>query len=344
MGSSLGPALEEALVRACRDQEGAELSDIRWFRSDWQRGGGATAGASFARQGEEPAPVVIKLPVGPAERRWTKALAGNPDDVCAPTPRVLATGEALNGYDLGWLVLERLPGLPLASRLDAGGITDILTSLAEFHDRASRIAPLSGAAPGESAMMSAVRAEPDWEALLHRSRDVLHHAKVSDSQRWNHAVHDVQKHLPQILHRWRSRHMHTWCHGDLHAGNAMRRATACVLEKGGRPNGPVSHLGPCVLIDLALIHPGHWLEDILYFERTTWGRPETLRGVNLVSTLARIRRERGHEDHEDYGMLANARRVLSAAAAPGLLEREGNPRYLAHALALIRKLLPQVMR
>ncbi len=332
-GVSLGPALQAALVNACRESHAATLTDIRWFRSDWQRGGGSTASAIF-EAGTGPMEVVVKLPVGPVEFRWTTGLSAACEAMDASTPRVLASGQTLNGYDLGWLVIEKLPGLPIGARLDAQGIEDILIALADFHDRAARCHSVVGREREAPA--------PDWEKLLHKSRDVIHHGKLANAQKWNHAVHDVQKHLPQLLRRWEARHINTWCHGDLHPGNAMRRATACALENGSRPKSGISHLGPAVLLDMALVHPGHWVEDALYFERVYWGRKEQLRTVNLVSTLARIRRHRRHDDHEDYGMLANVRRVLSAAAAPGLLEREGNPRYLAHALDLIHRLLPQV--
>lgn len=381
---SLGPALEGPLVESCRRACGGTLTDIRWFRSDWQRGGGSTASARLVFPDGLDPEVIIKLPVGVTEFRWTCALS-TIDQPDASTPRVFAAGQSLGGiddgqpgsggYDIGWLVIEKLSGLPLGARLDAGGITDMLGALAEFHDRAGAIAAVPDIGDRPPARMGGSKgiaggsltpgAQPrthNWDQLLHASRDVIHRAesdgrgganngtaaavRLASAQRWKHAVHDVQKHLPQLLRRWDSRHINTWCHGDMHPGNAMRRATSCELENGHRPGNARSAnlLGPCVLIDLALIHPGHWIEDVLYFERVYWGRAEQLRGVNLVSTLARIRRERGHNDHEDYGMLANVRRVLSAAAAPGLLEREGNPKYLAYALEVIQRLLPQVGR
>ncbi len=343
-GASLGQALEGHLIHACDGR----LAPVRWFRSDWQRGGGST-GWSVFQSADGPVDVVVKIPVGPVELRWSAAISEGragvtlpisgpgamATDPTLPTPSVLAAGESLGGYDLGYLVIERLPGLPLAARLDARGIEDILAALAEWHDRASAVQEVTTAD---------ARPLPDWETLLHTSREVIQHAgtRLASAQRWKHIVHDVQKHLPRLLNRWEARPMTTWCHGDLHPGNAMRRAVACNLTvQNGAAPGAVDHLlGPAVLLDLALVHPGHWVEDVLYFERVYWGRTELLRGVNLVSSLARIRRERGHHDSEDYGLIANVRRVLAAAAAPGLVEREGNPKYLAYALDLIPRLLP----
>jgi aminoglycoside phosphotransferase (APT) family kinase protein len=123
-----------------------------------------------------------------------------------------------------------------------------------------------------------------------------------------------------------------WCHGDLHPGNAMRRRDT---ENGfGRP--------ACVLIDLALVHAGHWVEDAIYLERQLWAHPEGLFGIHPVSLLARYRRELGLPTSGDYGAVANLRRLLSAACAPVYLEHDGSPKYLHAALETIDRLLPQV--
>jgi hypothetical protein len=45
---------------------------------------------------------------------------------------------------------------------------------------------------------------------------------------------------------------------------------------------------------------------------------------------------------DDYGGMANIRRMLMASCVPALLEREGSSRYAQAALELIHKLLPQV--
>ncbi len=335
-GGSLGPGLEPLIRDACAGR----LSPVRWFRSDWQRGGGSTGLATYQSE-RGPVEVVVKVPVGPSEHRWTTSL-GREDDPTAPTPRVLAAGETLGGHDLAWLVIEKLCGLPIGARLDAQGAEDMISALAEWHDRAAAVAPVTGAPAG-----------PDWDGVLARSREVIKRSRLPNAQHWNHEVHQVQRALPTLLRRWNSRPICVWCHGDLHPGNAMRRAPAVGGEVGGAEgssNGHAAragrsdsrHLGTCVLIDLALVHPGHWIEDALYFERVYWGRKDLLRGLNLVSTLARARRERGHHDGEDYGMLANVRRVLGAAAAPALLEREGDARYLDNALEVIHRLLPVV--
>src|SRR5690242_8419355 len=103
-GRSLGESLGPALLQHC----GGRLRDLSWFRSSWQRGGAATAFARYTDDdGEHEA--MVKIPVGPVEYRWTTQLAARANGSC-PTPRVLAAGDALGGYDLAWLVVERLDG------------------------------------------------------------------------------------------------------------------------------------------------------------------------------------------------------------------------------------------
>ena len=60
--------------------------------------------------------------------------------------------------------------------------------------------------------------------------------------------------------------------------------------------------------------------------------------------LAKARRAAGLDCSDDYGRLANVRRVLMAATSPAFLKREGHPAYLAAALEVIERLLPQVAR
>lgn len=319
--SSLGPTLEPAIRAACEGR----LSRIEWFRSDWQRGGGSTGFAELRLASGDVARVVVKIPVGPTELRWTLALGRGPGGEepaghDCPTPRVFAAGAALNGYDLGWLVMERLEGKPLAADFNAHTVTEVLRACARWQARAEAIAP-----PGSPPPI------PDWARTIEHSREVARRGSIPEAQRWNNHLHDVARALPTILKRWGARTINTWCHGDLHPGNAMRRAPL-----NGSPGAP------CVLLDLALVHAGHWLEDALYLERVYWGHPEHLHGVNPVSTLAAFRRELGLEASDNYGLLASVRRVLTAAGAPALLEREGNKRYLAHALEVIHKLLPMV--
>jgi hypothetical protein len=97
-------------------------------------------------------------------------------------------------------------------------------------------------------------------------------------------------------------------------------------------------------VDLALVHPGHWLEDALYLERQYWGHTELLHGIKPVSLIAKYRRERGLPTDENYADLAVVRRVLMAACAPALVDREGNPKYLHAALEVIERFLPQAAR
>ncbi len=316
---SLAAALTPALMQEC----GGRLSPIEWFRSTWQRGGSATGFAHWKRETGSEIEVLVKLPVGPVEHRWTTRLGAVPEPdwaspgACSlPTPRVAAAGRAIGGYDLGWLVVERLDGRALTAQWDKGALEDLLRAAAQLHRAAASAEPFEGVGPPPP---------PDWDALVHRSRDACREGDVPDAQRWNEVLKRVQRVVRSLAARWAARPINCWCHGDLHPGNGMRR------PEGG-----------CVLIDLAFMHPGHWVEDAIYLERQFWSHPERIFGIHPVSVLARFRREAGLAADDDYGSLANVRRVLMAACVPGLLEREGSPKYAHAALDLLQRLLPQV--
>lgn len=323
--SSLAMALEPALIAACD----GDLSGIEWFKSSWQAGGAATAKAHFALTDGRVADVIVKLPVGPAEYRWTTRMEGldapegpHCEIELGPTPRVFAAGTELGGYDLAWLVVEKIPGHPISHAMDKQGMHDLLHAAVDWYTRAAALRPIAGA----------VSPSHDWAGLLQKAREALRGsegAHVPDHHRWADAVKHVQRALPGLLREWDARPINTWCHGDLHPGNVMRR-------HDGR------HAGKCVLIDLALVHAGHWVEDAVYLERLFWGKPELLHGVKPVSVVAKVLKERGLFGGEDYARLANIRRVLMGACAPAYLEREGNPRYLHSALEHVERLLPLV--
>ncbi|MFO0083891.1 MAG: aminoglycoside phosphotransferase family protein [Phycisphaerales bacterium] len=335
---SLGPALEPALCEAVRER-GGTLSHVRWFRSDWQRGGGATAFATFTGADGRGRAAVAKLPVGPSELRWTVALgtdASAEPEWC--TPRVLASGDSLGGYDLGWLVMERLSGESMSHHADADGVHAMLRACAMFQSRALRVRPPSDA-PTPS---------PDFDALVDKSREVIRRSDIAETTAWSVELRHAHKAMPMLLSRWRSREINAWCHGDCHVGNAMLRVPTGAASGGaaavanGHPQVCLLPTAPIVLIDLALVHTGHWVEDAVYLERTMWGRPGALDGVHVVKELAAARRALGLACDGDYGMIANVKRALHAAIAPALLELEGNPRYLSAALEVLRRTLPQV--
>lgn len=312
LAQQLGPALCEACD--------ARLGEIRWFQSDWQRGGAATGYGEFWVDPQNGRPselreVVVKLPVGPVEHRFTTGLAVTD----APTPRVVAHGSEVGGYDLAWLVMERLPGDPLSLDKSEGVFAELAAAAAAFHLHAAAIMPAG-----------APKDRPDWDALLAKSRESLRVNEVPDGQKWKEAVKHVQKALPRLVAKWESRPISGWCHGDLHPGNAMRRPE-------GSPWGPPC----CVLLDLAEVHPGNWVEDAVYLERLYWGRPDALHGMKPLKLLAQARRAIGLDNGETYPDLANVRRVLMAACAPAFLHREGNARYMAAALDIVERLLAQ---
>lgn len=313
---TLASSLEPALRRACD----GHLSPIEWFRSTWQRGGAATGRATWSAADGHTIPVVVKLPIGPVEYTWTSRLGLTPMEQWdhessrgSPTPRVLACGDALGGYDLGWIVMERLDGPPIAQNLTPEGLDDMLRSAARFYVRAA------------SHPLSEPPAQPEYDSLIARARHIVKESGFHESQRWNDSLKRAQKGLEKLLRTWSHRPIDTWCHGDLHPGNALHRVN---------PDGAT-----CVLIDLSHIHPGHWVEDAVYLERLYWGKPEVLGGAKPLALMAKHRREQGLSTDSDYPSLACIRRVLSIVVVPLQVEIQGHPRYVSASLDRLEKSL-----
>jgi len=320
--STLARALEPVLIEACQ----GKLSDIEWFHADWQRGGAATGHAKWTENGNA-CPVIIKLPVGGIELSWTARLGdhGLDRDVRVgqtphPTPRVFHSGAELGEYDLGWLVLESLEGKAVAGDLSASSVKGLIRAAAEFHARSIASRPDLGSPP----------ATRDWAGIFARSRVSVKENRIPDSQRWNEAIRVVQKALPRMLARWEARPINTWCHGDLHPGNALHMP------------GDDGHPDRCVLIDLALIHAGHWVEDAVYLEHLFWGHQDRLFGIKPFSMLRKERKARGLDVGEQDTELANIKRVLLAAAVPRFIGVEGDQKYVAAALEKIETLMGQL--
>lgn len=326
LGASLGPAITSACA-GC-------LGEIEWFRSTWQRGGAATGNAIWTTargdtvhegNGEvgRQIPVMVKAPVGPVEFAWTTRLGRcepqqwdeRQNGAWPPTPRVLAGAETLGPYDLGWLVLERFPGRPLATAVDRQALEAILVAVADFQARAAEAAPLTAPPP-----------EPDWAGAIELARQVAAEGDLPEAPRWNLALRKFQKLLPHLLELWAARPINAWRHGDVHPGNAMWRIS---------PDGTRS----VALIDLALICSGHWSEDAVYLQRQFWGREELLGGLKPVSCLAKCRKRLGLEVEDGYGALVRIRRALAAATAPAQLEVDSSPAYVGASLGVMERLL-----
>lgn len=354
LGESLAPILQQQLA--------PNLGLIHWFRADWQRGGAATGFATWTRSDGRTIDAMVKLPVGHREFFWTTRLGACPesgatgwhsDHACAlPTPRLLASGDSLDGYDLAWIVVEKLTGPPLSRRRGRDSLEAILATTAEFQGSCLAVKQVDEPAPTH-----------DWDAAVKKSREAIRRGDCPDEQHWSEALKKVSRQIDSLVARWNARPLSAWCHGDLHPANALRRvnhqeagagpaAVGAPSSNGaahGASNGHVNgsagdhhsptHSERCVLIDLALVHPGHWSEDALYLERQHWGHEEFLFGISPVDTLAEHRRRLGLEVEPGFKRWADLRRVLTAAAAPGLIGIEGNARYLNGSLGVLTRLL-----
>jgi aminoglycoside phosphotransferase (APT) family kinase protein len=307
----LGAGLAPALLRVCGDA----LSNMHWFRTDWQRGGALTAYAKYD-DGKSVHDVVVKFPVPPRELHWLRRLQASEHQHGDTVPRLLASGEEIEGYDLAWVIMERLPHGPLDSSWQGAEWDLLVEAIGRFY-----------AAADQTPVDQPPRQE-GWPGILKRTRAVLREHNVPEEKRWSKAIKLFSRKLGGTLEVWDGRDTEQWCHGDLHLANAMTRSAA--------PSGPA------LLFDLAEVHAGHWVEDAVYLEHLYWAAPDRLGGRNLVKQIARERKARGLKLEPDWPAHANARRALLAASAPAYLRQEGNPRHLHAALERLEQATSQL--
>jgi hypothetical protein len=301
-GSELAPVL----LDACR----GELRDLHWFRADWQRGG-ATTGYGKYHNGDGAHDVVVKFPVPPQERRWLEQLQPDRQQIGDVVPRLLDSGKELGGYDLAWVVMERLPHGPLDSHYQGNEVDLLIEALGRFHAAASHC-PVDRPPRDE-----------DWPAIMRKARKACQTQQLPHNQRWHKALKAVQKKLKAMLKTWSDRPVDHWCHGDVHFANAMTRSEP--------PHGPA------LLFDLAEVHAGHWIEDAVYFEHLFWGHDDRIGHRDVVKELAEQRKQLGLDVDAQWPRWAGVRRMLIAAAAPAYLQHRGNHRHLDHCLNLLEQ-------
>ena len=292
--ASLARALEPVLQKQCLNQ----LKPIRWFRTDWQRGGAATGFSTWTHEDGSTDEVVVKFPVVLRELRWTRRM----QDCDGVVPKLLASGIGLGGYDLAWIVIERLPFGPLGKHWDDNIISRISQAAASFTS-AAREFPVDQLGRQE-----------DWNELLKRAKKSIRTNSIEDKSTWKKMHKWFAKNIEDVLDVWRARHTRQWLHGDVHLANSM-----CRSDKKD---------APVCLIDLAEVHSGHWVEDAIYLERQLWGHHSRLESSNPLKTMAYARKSIGLKVADDYPELANIRRLLLAATAPAFMQSEGDPRYL----------------
>jgi hypothetical protein len=298
---SLAASLEPLLKQACNDG----LDDIRWFRTDWQRGGAATGSSSLALEDGTRVPVIVKLPVVQREYTWTVRLQETSDDNPV-VPRLFASGDYIGGYDLAWIVIERFEHGPLGLHWHDDHIPRIAEAIARFH---------AATHPFEINQGPVIE---DWHDLIEEAHASVKINPIEEPKRWLAAIKQLRKRLDGLILEWRDRPVNQWLHGDAHLANAMSR--------DGLDQGSVS------LIDLAEVHAGHWIEDAVYFERQLWAKPERMKNHKPVKAIANARAKLGLPVDENYQRLAMIRRALLAGTAPKFMRTEGNPLHMAACL------------
>jgi len=298
-----GTMLEPVLLSACEGR----LSEVGWFRTDWQRGGAVTGYATYRDDDGVDQPVVVKMPVPPCELQWMSALQRFDDVV----PKFYAGGDALGGYDMAWVVMERLPHGPLGSAWEGKEFGLLIESIGRFYLAAGEF-PISGRL-----------VHRDWDNIFeHARRSVRDHA-LPESQRWSKALKKAHRKYKDWVAVWNQRPMEHWCHGDLHLGNAMTRK---------EPPG-----GPAVLFDMAKVCVSHWVQDGVYLEHLYWGRLGDLDGHKLCKELAQQRKKLGLPVDKGWANLAQAKRALLAMSVPAKLDIDGNAHYVHGALEVLER-------
>ncbi len=303
--------LAATLVPVLGDACDGKLSEITWFKADWQRGGAATGTATYRLDGGETADVVVKLPVVQRELLWMRRL-----QKASVVPKLYASGDTLGGYDLAWVVIERFPYGPLGTHWHDDHTERVADAAARFYEASSHY-PVD---------LDPVK-EP-WADLLRDAQESLNINDVPNKPQWKKAVKTLRGRLEVISESWEARDATQWLHGDLHLANAMSRV--------GLESGPVC------LIDLAEVRAGHWIEDAVYFERQLWGRPDRLKTHKPVKAIAGARRRRGLSVEDNYARLAMVRRALLAGTAPKYLKSEGDRRHLETCLDWLERALVEL--
>lgn len=296
-----GTLLEPVLRSVCDGR----LSEVSWFRADWQRGGAVTGYAMYRDDGGVDRPVVVKMPVPPCELQWLSALQRFDDVV----PTLYAGGDVLGGYDMAWVVMERLPFGPLGSAWGGKEFGLLIEAIGRFYLAAGE-SPISGR-----------HVHRDWDKIYEHARRSVHDHALSEPQRWNKALKKAHRKYKDWVGVWDDRPMEHWCHGDLHLGNAMTR------------NKPPA--GPAVLFDLAKVCVSHWVQDGVYLEHLYWGRPGDLGGHKLCKELAHHRKKLGLPVDKQWSRLADAKRALLAMSVPAKLDLDGNAHYVHGALEVL---------
>ncbi|MEE2681573.1 MAG: aminoglycoside phosphotransferase family protein [Planctomycetota bacterium] len=297
MLDSMARSLEPELRAACAQR----LGSINWVRMDWQHGGALTGTSTYREPSGTEREVFIKFPVPGRELRWFRRLqtCGSPSIV----PALVESGEALGAHDIAWLVMERLPGMPLGAHWREGNLRSTAHA-------GARLQACASAVP-----IDRPKRRNNWELWLQRTRRALVDNVLPGHQRWEHLLDRAEPHWERLIALWRSRQPIGWVHGDLHLGNAMHRGDGTVC-----------------LVDLGEIRPGHWLEDALYLERMYWAYPERLQAEDPLESMRAARSELGCDNGDRIEALANARRILLAATTPTFLTTEGGRTHLEACL------------
>ncbi len=296
-----GANLELPLINALN----GKLSEIQWFRTDWQRGGAATGYAQFTDDQQKTHQVVVKLPVPPIELLWLNRLQKHPNIA----PKIFASGKSIGPYDIAFVIMQRLPHGPINTTWQDQQFPLIIDAVTKFYAAAANypIAP--------------PRQKTDWRRALDTARQHIKNESLQNPQQWKNALKKAKRNLKDWLSIYSDRPLTDTCHGDLHFGNALS------------PN-PAPQ-GPAILIDYALVYTGSWIEDAVNLEYLNWSLPKLIKKQNIPKAIAKARRDLNLPVHKDWAKHAQALRYLYAMTAPASLHNFGQSQHLSHALDIL---------
>jgi hypothetical protein len=275
-------------------------SGANFFTAVWHAAAGSAArgGGSATRLGDHGLPVLVKIGGEAREQWWAEALGREAPELL---PTVYATGAALGGQELPWIVMERCPygiewswGMPVFTMLFDSGVRfqmvgrrvappvdawDVRTRM--YDEQIRRGATFDQSPPGPAAAV-VDRLERDWKWALRACRVEL-------------------------------------CHGDLHPANAVYRTA---------PPDPATRT---LLVDFAP-HALPWVWEPAYCQVLYWPAGSRAGETAFARQMATVRRTCGLDvpPSADLDRLETLFLAWNAIRFwPLLDDRRANPDYVA---------------
>ena len=223
----LAHLLEPVLKNCCNGC----LGEITWFKS-WSSSGAATGSSDLVRMPAGAVKSSLNFPLArpniAGHRNWATRDQGAHAPASLPVdPNWAGTTLDRRGTHYGEPI----------RRACSRAMHDVIVA-------ASNFTPMPPCVP---ALRSGPAKPLDWEGTR-QARDVCHIFAIADAQRWNEAVKHRQSPPPS-----------SWPAGTPARSTAGARRSA-LPETFLRLAAPRNDVSPASRLDLAMVHPGHWIE------------------------------------------------------------------------------------